>query len=252
MGPMRLLASFALAAALAVVSACASASPFQGLTPDQIYAHADEKYAAEEWEDAIAAFERLLATTPGYEHARAARFKLAMSFHRRGEHLSAVSEFVRILNQGGSDTLVTRAALGVCKSYNARSPIPARDQTYTRQAITSCDEVVRDYGGTPEADTAGTIVVQLTEKLATKDLNTAEWYMKRSLIDSAINYFQDVVDMYPQTRQAPIALRRIYEAYTIIGYDDLAEQAKEQLLRDYPDSAAARAVAQDGGGDGQT
>ncbi len=235
---------------LAAVGGCASTSPFQGLTPDQIYAYADEKYAEEEWQDAIAGYERLLATTPGYANAREARFKLATSFYRKGEHLSAVSEFVRILNRGGGDTLVARSALGVCNSYTARSPIPARDQTYTRQALTSCDEVVRDYGGTPEADSAGTIVVRLTEKLATKDLNTAEWYMKRSLIDSAINYFQDVVDSYPQTRQAPIALRRIYEAYTIIGYDDLAEQAREQLLRDYPESEAAKGVAVNGGGSG--
>jgi len=229
-----------------LVIGCASASPYEGLTPAQIYDLGTTKYAEEEWSDAIAAYERLLATTPGFDRSRDARYFLAMSFFHNGDQLSAVSEFVRLLNAGSGDTLMPRAALGVCKAYAARSPIPARDQTYTFQAITSCDEVVRDYPGAPVADTAGGWVQTLTEKLAIKDLDVAEWYMKRDLTDSAINYFQDVVDNYPQTSSAPVALLRIFEAYTLRGYDDLAERAKEQLLRDYPETAEAKSVTANG------
>jgi len=117
---------------------CASASPYEGLTPAQLYDLGSDKYAEEEWSDAIDAYERLLATTPGFDRTREARYLLAQSFYQNGDQLSAVSEFVRLLNAGSGDTLMPKAALGVCKAYAARSPIPARDQTYTHQAITSC------------------------------------------------------------------------------------------------------------------
>ena len=247
MPTIRSTPSIVVLAAVALVG-CASGMWYDGLDSDQLYAYASEKYAEEEWSDAIEGYERLLATAPGYERANDARFFLATAFHRNGDHLSAASEFIRILNRGGADTLMAASALGVCHAYAARSPIPARDQTYTHQAITSCDEVVRDYPGFPASDTAAVLVTSLTEKLAQKDFGVGEWYLKRDLVDSAISYYQDVVDNYPQSETAPLALLKIYEAYTQIGYDDLAERAKEQLLRDYPDTDAARTVGVDGGG----
>lgn len=235
----------ALSAALAF-AACSSPPPFEGLTADDIYAEGIAHYEAGEFRDAIDAFEHLLVVHPGFPGAGEARYYLSKSFHGNEDYLSAVSEYVRILNRGVGDSLVPMASLGICEAYSARSPIAQRDQTYTMQALTSCTEVVRDHAGTPFAEAAGALATEMELKLADKDMKTAEFYYGRKLLDSAIEYFEDVVARYPATPLAPVALRRIYETYLEIGYDDLAEEAKQRLLTRYPESQEAAAVRANG------
>jgi hypothetical protein len=40
----------------------------------------------------------------------------------------------------------------------------------------------------------------------------------------------------------------LYQSNLAIGYDDLAEEAKERLLREYPESEAAAELGTDGSG----
>lgn len=231
-----------------LLAACASPPRFQGMDAEALYEQGVAHYEAEEWDDAIETLEHLLAVYPGYGRAAQARYYLSKSLHGNEDYLSAVSEYVRILNRGVGDSLVPMASLGICEAYAARSPIPARDQTYTRQALTSCQEVVRDHASLPEAARARDLVAEMRLKLATKDFLTGEFYMRRRLHDSAIQYFEEVVASYPETPMAPRALQQIYEAYTAIGYDDLAQEARDRLVSNYPDSEAAQAVQVNGQG----
>jgi len=219
---------------------------------EDLYALGLSQFQEGEWGDAVSTFEHLLAVYPGYAQAGEARYYLSKSFHENGDYLSAVSEYVRILNRGVGDSLVPMASLGICEAYSARSPIPERDQTYTMQAVTSCQEVVRDHPTLPAAERAQVLVEEMRLKLAQKDYGTAEFYLGRQLLDSAIEYYEDVVSLYPETPVAPMALQRIYEAYIRIGYDDLAEEAKTRLLQSYPDSEEARTVQANGSETGVT
>ena len=45
--------------------------------------------------------------------------------------------------------------------------------------------------------------------------------------------------MYSDTDFAPWALMGLYQSNLAIGYDDLAEEAKQRLLMEYPESEAA-------------
>ncbi len=241
-GPFDVKKFIALSVSILAFAACSSAPPYQGLSADEIYEQGLAEYERGDFRDAIASFEHLLVVHPGFEQAGEARYYLSKSFHENRDYLSAVSEYVRILNRGVGDTLVPMASLGICEAYAARSPIAERDQTYTLQAVTSCAEVVRDHAGTPFAERAGELRSRMELKLANKDLKTGEFYYGRKLLDSAIEYFEDVVARYPTTPVAPIALRRIYETYIEIGYEDLAEEAKQRLLDRYPDSTEAALV----------
>ena len=48
-----------------------------------------------------------------------------------------------------------------------------------------------------------------------------------------------VVDLYPETEFAPRALLGLFRANEAIGYSDLASEARDQLLQDYPNSPEA-------------
>lgn len=239
----------ALAALIVVtwgLSGCASSSPFAGLTAGQLYDLGLAKYEEEDWSEAIRAFERLTLAFPTYDRIAEARIYLSRSFFEKEEYLSAASEYTRFLDRYPGHELAPQASLGTCLSYAELSPIPQRDQTYTHEAIDECLNVTTDYPGTPEAEQAMAVRAQMVEKLARKVWLGGDWYFRRKLYDSAIIYFQDVVETYPETDAAPEAWLRLYQSYEQIGYDDEAQQARDQLLQRYPDSQAARSLVGNG------
>ena len=124
--------------------------------------------------------------------------------------------------------------------------MPARDQGYTQEALLSCRNVVTDYAGLAQSNEAVQVSNKLRATLAEKDFETAEFYARRNLRDSAIKYYEFVADLYGETEWAPKALLGLYLVNQDIGYDDLAEEARERLLTRYPDSESAAAIRGDG------
>ncbi len=244
--PVTIRRFLMLAVCGSALSACTSTPPYQGMTAQQVYDIAVGQYDAGEYGKAVEALERLFIAFSGFERAADARLLLAHANFAKGDFLTAQSEYTRFLDRHPSNPEAPVAALGVCKSLAALSPIPERDQTYTQDANAVCRNVVLDYQGTPQAVEAAEVAAQMRLKLAHKDYLNAEFYLRRELYDSAIKYFEFLVQDYGDTEWAPKALLGIYRANLAIGYDDLAEDARARLLAGYPDSPEATAVAVDG------
>jgi outer membrane protein assembly factor BamD len=230
-------------AAVASAAACTSTPKFQGYTAPDLYEYAQEAYESEEWSEAIDALELLTQFDPDFPQMARARLLLAHSFKEDEQYLTAVSEYVRVLSRYASDGLLApEAALGVCESYVGMSPIYPRDQTNTIQALNSCRNAANDYPSSAEGMRADSLAADMTERLARKDFEAGDWYLSRSLFDSARIYFEVVVDEYPETPYAPLSLLRLHELFTEIGYDDLAQEALDRLEAEYPESDEARSV----------
>ncbi|MFW6200013.1 MAG: outer membrane protein assembly factor BamD [Gemmatimonadota bacterium] len=237
-------AFIALALALSLgLSACASSGgPYQGMNLDEVYQIGLEHLENEDWGDAIEAFETVVFGAEGLAEAGPARYYLGRAFFGDEQYLTAAAEFERFLERFPNHTLAPQAALGVCESYVALSPIIPRDQGDTERAYRECQAAALDFAGTEAAQEAAELRERMWQKLAEKVYHSGNYYFSRNLYDSAILYFEDVVENYSDTEAAPRALARMYEAYQEIGYEEEAEETREQLLRDYPDSEAAQGL----------
>ena len=102
--------------------------------------------------------------------------------------------------------------------------------------------MIVDYAGTPESIDAATAREALRATMAEKEYLNARHYFRRKQYDPAIKYFEFVVDLYPESEFAPQALLGVYRSNQEIGYEDLAEEASDRLLREYPDSESADEV----------
>ncbi|MGD8870511.1 MAG: outer membrane protein assembly factor BamD [Gemmatimonadota bacterium] len=224
------------------LAACGGSSQYQGLDAEELYRTARMEYDEGSYDNTIEALERLMVAFPTYDSLPSARFLLAESYFAKEEYITARSEYQRFLDRYVGHPLSPAAALGMCRSLSELSPIPQRDQTFTREAVTICGNVIVDYAGTPEALEAAEVRQSLRETLAEKEYLNARHYFRRKQYDPAIKYFEFVVDDYPESDYAPQALLGLYRSNEEIGYDDLAEEARTRLLREYPDSEAADEV----------
>jgi len=236
-------------ALLALTLVGCAGNRYQGMDATTLYSTAQTEYEHGDYGNAIEALERLMVAYQSFDRLPEARFLLAEAYFHDGQYVTARSEYQRFLDRYVGHELSAAAALGMCKSLDELSPRPQRDQTFTREAVTTCGNVIIDYAGTPEATEAAQVRQELREKLAEKDYLNARHYFRRKQYDPAIKYFQFVLDLYPETSFAPQALMGLYRANEAIGYDDLAEEARSRLLREYPDSDSAHELqSEDSGG----
>ena len=219
---------------------------YSGLTAEEIWALGLQAREQEEWQDAAEAFDFVLFA-PGFSRAAEARLLLAEVQYRDGRYIEARSEYQRVIDRWPADTVAVTAALGVCRSLVALSPITQRDQSFTRQARLSCRQVAADLAGTVMGLEAGRRAGQMQLKLAEQDYDTGLHYQKRRLFDSALLYFEQVVSEFSETEWAPWALYQMVDVFGRIGYLRDVETTRDLLLQTYPDSEPAQLLLADGG-----
>ena len=216
------------------------------MQPQQIHALGQQEFDRGDYSDAIESLDRLLLVFPDYPQVADARFLLARAYQEDGQYLLASDEYMRFLERHAGHILAPEAALGVCRSYVALSPIPPRDQTYTRQALGVCRDVSREYGTTAAAPEADSLARQMRSKLAEKEYESGRHYYTRDAYESAVQLWEMMVTDYSDTEWAARALAGIHCSWVKVGDEEYAEDARLRLLNLYPSSPEAE-QARNGG-----
>jgi outer membrane protein assembly factor BamD len=228
---------------LLALAGCAVFRKEQPLTPEMAYVRGMQAYQAHRWARAADLIKRWAdANAAGDPRMPVALLALGNSHLHTGEFLTASTEFLRLITDYAQDAEQQPARYGLCQAYHALSPRAQLDQQYTETAITYCGSYAEYFAASPQADTARGWVGEMREKLAYKAYLNGLFYLKRQAVDASVIYFNDTANGYPETRWAPAALARIAEAYTKIGYREEAEEARQRLRRDFPQSPEARAL----------
>lgn len=221
---------------------------YQGMLPEELFQLATAEFAEGEHENALRALDRLVLTHGNWDRLSEARLLLGDVYFDGGDYVNARTEYTRFLDRYAGHARSPDASIGVCRSLARLAPTSQRDQAYTEEALTSCRNVVIDFAGLPQSIEAAQISAELHHTLAEKEFLNAEFYFRRKLWESAIKYYTFVTTLYPDTEFVAPSLLGIYLSYGQFGYDDLAEDARERLLREYPDSESATSVRIDGPG----
>jgi outer membrane protein assembly factor BamD len=232
-----------LAVLLIFLGACSTRQEnLAALAPDDLFARASADMEARNFERAILLLEHFVTLHLGDPRAPTARMMLAESHMARREYATAATHYQQLVLGFPNHPRALEARFMICEAYNLLSPRPQLDQQYTMSALEHCESVATNYPGTPEGRDAAERVADLRMKLAQKSFNTGMQYFRRRAFDAAVIYFQEVVDRFPDTPLAPAALGQLIETYNRIGYVEDAEEVRERLLREYPDSDEARSL----------
>lgn len=211
-----------------------------GLPADELYRIGLEKFERRDWGGAIEALQRYVFKDPAAARVDSAQLLTGEAYFNQKQYLTAASEFQRLAEDRPAGRLADLARYRACESYYELSPRPELDQEFTEQAINECRSVALLYPGSPYAELALQRVAELTNKLARKYYLNGVYYFRRKAYDSAIVYLEYMLEAYRGSAVEPEALLKLYESYVKLGYTDEADQTRDRLLRDYPDSPEAR------------
>jgi len=200
---------FALCFSAAIFSSCGSSSKSDreiNDDPEKAYDIAYKKYLKKDYYDAIEDFGLIKLKYSGTKIIDKAIFYLGMSYYGRGEFVLAAYEFEYLLkNYSGSEfALKARYQLAMC--YYGLSPKYNLDQTYTKYAIQEFKNFIDLYPKDPLSAESESKITELKNKLALKELKSAEQYMVLGNYKSAIIYYDAVLDEFFETDMADDAL----------------------------------------------
>lgn len=228
---------------LVFVAACSTRQEnLAELPPDALFDRGAEAFEARNFDRSIDLLEYFVGRHLGDPRAPEARMMLGRAHMEKREYATAAVHFQRLAADYPSHALAAEARFQTCESYYQLSPRPALDQEYTISAMIHCQSIPEYYPGTEHAEQAQEYVVEMRGRLAQKAYETGMFYFRRRAYDSAVVYFEDVVQQYADTEVAPAALGQLVETYTRIGYVEDAEEARERLLEQYPQSPEAQQV----------
>lgn len=227
----------ALLAGAAFVTGCGR----QGFDPrafdsvDALYAASVRQYEARRWSNATRGFDRLTTELPARDpRLPTVYFYLGSAQQRMGEHLTAAQSFRRVSESFPDDTLADDALFQSGRSYSSLWRKPTLDAEHGRSAMNVYQTLVVMYPASPLLEETQREIARLEQMFATKDYEAGYHYFRLRAYDSAIIYFSDVIETYPNTAKARDAYLRLLETYRAIRYTEDARELCAAMVARYP------------------
>jgi outer membrane protein assembly factor BamD len=221
------------------------------VSPDAVIERARELFRQGEFEEAALGFEQVAFEYPmGHPYLAEARYYVGECRFQTGEFLAAAAEFRRVADEHSTTPYAPLALLRAGDAHLRLWRHPELDPTPGSEALAHYQELTGRYPGTDAAARAQLHVARLREWFAEKTYRNGMFYLRRGAYDSAILYFKHLVATWQDTPQAPAALLRLVEIYTVLEYQNERRETCGHLNRFYPQAEGLRDVcpATDGAG----
>lgn len=211
---------------LSVTLSCANKELIKPGEPiDSAYEKSIAFYEKEMYSDAAYGFDLVTRMGRGTTYAKEAQFLLAESYFKNKQYLLAASEYERYISYYPQDQRRQEVEFNRALSYYQQSPRYRLDQGPTMRAIELFQLFNNNYPNSPFINESAQKIDELRNKLALKTYESGQFYLRTLRYKAATIYFDQTIDLYPETRWAESALLKIIETY--VSYAQQSIQSKQ-------------------------
>lgn len=188
---LMLIAGFAM---IFIISACKTGDKFDSRDPEVVFKKAMELYNEEEYLEAQNLFELIRLQFSATQYADDAQFYIGEIATKREEFVMAAYAYNQLRRIYPGSEYAKISLFNTAMSYYSLSPKFDRDQDYTRKAIQSFQEFQYIYPEDSLYNVSGNYITELRNKLAYREFFTAELYRKLDSPNSALVYYNSVIN----------------------------------------------------------
>ncbi len=169
-------------------------------------------------------------------YATLAELRTADAYFKREEYEQASVEYSEFLNNHPShqETAYTTYRLALSNYEQKRSQ--DRDPTNTREALKWLTFFVEKYPDSPLVGDAEKKIAKCRKILAEREIYIGKFYEKRKNHKAAAERFKHVVDQFGNTNKLEEALFLMGESYLKAGEMELARDALQRVVREFPEA----------------
>jgi outer membrane protein assembly factor BamD len=216
----------------------------EGVPADVLYAKGHKQMQSGNWNGAINVYKRLIAQYPYGAYTEQALVETAYAQYKAGSNddaISTIDRFIRTypthrntvymyylrgLVDSNRDTVFLQR---VWKLDSSR-----RDLATPMQAFNDFKTVAERYPNSRYAVDARQRMVTLRDLFAQHELDTALYYLRRGADVAAVDRAKYLLETYPQSSHQNDAVAVLAAAYTRMGNQTLAADAKRVLQQNDP------------------
>ncbi len=217
-----------------VLVSCSSSDTVKNLTAEDRFELGKMKFYSEDYQEAINEFEIIKLQFTASAVADSSQYFLAECHLIREEYLLAADEYQTLRRNFPTSMLVPTAQYKIALCYYNLSPSSVLEQKYTLRAIDELQGFIEYYPKHELVAAAAEKIQDLNTRLAKKEFDTAELYMKLEYFKSATFYYNSIVEKYHDTQYAEPALFGKIKALVSRKRYSEAKPEVEKFLEKYP------------------
>ncbi len=216
---------------------CGSSIETVNLSAKERLEYARKLYNDEDYLEAVNELQAIILQYPGNEIIDDAQYLMGMTRYQRGEYILAAYEFSKLVKNMPASEFVPDAQYMLAESYFQLSPNYTLDQKYSKKAIDEFQAFIDFFPTHTKVSEAEQKLKILNEKLAHKTYNDAVIYEKLDYYTAALLYYDNVLEVYHDTKYAPLAM---YNKIQILLDKNRNKEAIEEIskfIERYPDNS---------------
>jgi len=216
----------------------------EGQPVEELYGKAHAEMRKENWDSAIQTFKRLVAQYPYGPYTEQALVETAYANYKAGNNEEAISSIDRFLRTYPThrDTAYMYYLRGLVNS--GRDAVflqkvwsldaSRRDLATPMQGYNDFETVTTRYPNSRYAEDARLRMLDLRNMFARHEMDVGLYYMRRNANVAALDRAKYLLETYPQSQYQSDAVALMAAAYTRLGNDALAADAKRVLEQNDP------------------
>jgi outer membrane protein assembly factor BamD len=225
---------FAVVLTVLIITSCSGSLDTTNLSAEERLNYSIKLYENEDYEDAAKEFEALLLQFPGSAVSDDAQYYLGMTRYKRGEYIIAAYEFSKLIKGMPTSEFLPQAQFMLAECYYQLSPDYSLDQKYTKKAIEEFQAFIDFFPLDSKVSEAEKKINELNDKLARKEYDTAVIYEKLEYTKAALLYYENVMEVYHDTKYAPLAHFNKINLLLSKNRNQEALDAANSFLKKYP------------------
>lgn len=216
----------------------------EGVPVTELYEKAHTSMTRGNWSAAETTFKRLVAQYPYGEYTEQALIETAYAQYKAGKHEDAISSIDRFIRTYPTHRnisymyylrgLVNSSRDAVFLQRVWKLDASRRDLATPMQAYNDFSIVAERYPNSRYAAEARKRMAELRNMFARHELDTALYYLRRTAYVAAADRAKYLLETYPESSYQNDAVATLAAAYTGLGNETLAADARRVLQQNAP------------------
>lgn len=224
------------------IMSCGSRNRTDFMSAEESFRKAMELFERGKYLDASDSFTVITLNYSGSSVIDSAQYYLGECHYLMKEYIIAAAEFDRLVNQFPSSDLVDDAKYKIGMSYFKLSPHYGLDQDYSQKCVDEFQEFTEYYQDSELIPEVLEKISEVRNKIAKKMYKSGELYFKMQDYESAIIYFDLVLENYYDTEYAVESLFKKGETYLKMKKRTEADVVFNRLEEKYPDALVTQKI----------
>jgi outer membrane protein assembly factor BamD len=208
-------------------------APVPILPPEELYQSGEYELGRQRYEDARAAFKKIVERHPNSTYAPRARFLMGEAYYREAEFEKAIKEFETFLSFYPRHQVADLVQFRLSMAYYDQMKPVEQDQGLTQKALDQFKKLVKEYPESRYATDALAKIDVCRGRLAQKEVWVATYYYNQGNPSAARQRLELVLKDYPRTLVVPEALYTLAEVNFYEGKNAEAVDLLRRLSAEY-------------------